>query len=98
MRRAILTITVMLLAMSSIVWAEFDQKLTLMLGGKLCDAYLGDLESALKKVPGVKAVDFKSIKGHAIVTVKAGKARVDQLAHVVNGVKGDGWHCTAQAM
>jgi copper chaperone CopZ len=75
-----------------------EQKVTLMLGGKFCDAYLEDVQSALKKVSGVKAVDVKSMKGHAIVTVESGKAGADQLVRAVNGVKGDGWHCTAQAM
>jgi copper chaperone CopZ len=75
-----------------------EQKVTLMLGGKFCEAYLGDVRDALTKVPGVKEVDFKSMKGHAVVTVESGKTTPDQLAKTVNGVKGDGWHCTAQAM
>lgn len=75
-----------------------DQKVTLMLGGKFCDAYLGDVSEALKKVPGVKEVDLKSMNGHAVVTVDSGKAKPDQLTTAVNGVKGDGWHCTAQVM
>jgi len=75
-----------------------EQKVTLMLGGKFCDAYLGDVREALMKVSGVKDVDFKSMKGHAVVKVEGDKAMPDQLAQAVNGVKGDGWHCTAQAM
>lgn len=75
-----------------------DQKVTLMLGGKFCDAYLGDVRDALSKVAGVKDVDFKSMKGHAVVTVEGDKAKPEQLAAVVNGVKGDGWHCTGQVM
>jgi copper chaperone CopZ len=75
-----------------------EQKVTLMLSGKFCDAYLGDVREALTKVAGVKDVDFKSMKGHAVVTVEDGKASADQLAKAVNAVKGDGWHCTAQAM
>ena len=94
----LVVIAVMLLAAPVALEAASDQKVTLMLGGKFCEAYLGDVESALKKVPGVKTVDFKSMKGHAVVTVETGKAGADQLARAVNGVKGDGWHCTAQAM
>lgn len=75
-----------------------EQKVTLMLGGKFCDAYLGDVSDALKKVSGVKDVDLKSLKGHAVVTVDSGKTKPDQLATAVNGVKGDGWNCTAQVM
>jgi copper chaperone CopZ len=75
-----------------------DQSVTLMLGGKFCDAYLGDVRDALVKVAGVKTVDLKSMKGHAVVTVDGSKVKPDQLAQVVNGVKGDGWHCTGQVM
>lgn len=75
-----------------------DQKVMLMLGGTYCELYLGDVESALKKLAGVKAVDFKSMKGHAIVTVEGDKTTSNQLAQAVNGVKGDGWHCSAEVM
>jgi copper chaperone CopZ len=74
-----------------------EQKVTLMLGGKFCESYLGEVKDALTKVDGVKNVDLKSMKGHAVVTVD-GKTKPDQLATAVNGVKGDGWNCTAQVM
>ena len=38
------------------------QKMTLMLGGKFCDSYPDDVETALKKVPGVKAVKSEGIR------------------------------------
>ena len=75
-----------------------EQKVMLMLGGTYCDLYLGDVESALKKQAGVKAVDVKSMKGHAIVTVEGNKTPANQLAQAVNGVKGEGWHCSADVM
>lgn len=75
-----------------------DQKVMLMLGGTYCDLYLGEVESALKKLAGVKVVDLKSMKGHAIVMVEAGKTTTTQLAQAVSGVKGDGWHCSAEVM
>jgi len=78
-------------------WAA-DQSVTLMLGGKFCDSYLDDVEGALKKVAGVKGVDLKSMKGHAVVKVESGKVKPDQLVSAVNGVKGSGWYCTAEAM
>ena len=46
----------------------------------------------------MKAVNFKSMKGHAVVTIDGEKVKADQLSAAVNGVKGDGWHCTAQVM
>lgn len=78
-------------------WAA-DQKTTLMLGGKFCEFYPDAIQTALKKVPGVTAVDLKSMKGHAIVTSEAGKVKPDQLTAAVNAVKGDGWHCKADVM
>ncbi len=75
-----------------------EQKVMVMLGGQYCDLYLGDVESALRKIAGVKAVDLKSVKGHAIVMVDGGKTISNQLVQAVNGVKGDGWHCAAQVM
>lgn len=84
-------------AMTTSAFAD-EQKVTLMLGGKFCEAYLGDVEAALAKLSGVKALDLKSMKGHAVVTMDGEKVKVDQLASAVNGVKGDGWHCTGQAM
>ena len=38
------------------------------------------------------------MKSHAVVTIDGEKVKADQLAAAVNGVKGDGWHCTGQAM
>jgi copper chaperone CopZ len=73
-----------------------DEKVTLALGGKFCDMYPEDIQTALKKVSGVTAVDLKSKKGHAVVTGEAGKMKSDQLVAAVNGVKGDGWHCKGE--
>ena len=75
-----------------------EEKVTLMLGGKYCDAYLSNARDALTKVAGVKAVDVKSMKGHAVVTVESGKVKPEQLVTAVNGVKGDTWYCTAEVM
>jgi mercuric ion binding protein len=75
-----------------------DRTVTLMLGGKFCDSYLDDVDGALKKVAGVKSVDLKSMKGHAVVKVEPGKAKPEQLVAAVNGVKGSGWNCMAEVM
>jgi copper chaperone CopZ len=84
-------------AMTTPVFAG-EQKVTLMLCGKSCEAYLGDVEGALANLSGVKAVDLKSLTGHAAVTIDGDKVKGNQLAASVNGVKGDGRHCTGQAM
>ena len=75
-----------------------DQTVTLMLGGKFCDSHLDDVDGALKKVAGVKDVDLKSMKGHAVVKVEPSKAKPEQLVAAVNGVKASGWNCTAEVM
>lgn len=75
-----------------------EETVVLMFDGKHCDVYLDQVESALKKLTGVKAVDMKSMKGHAIVTVEGAKTDSSQLIQAVNGVKGDGWYCNAQVM
>ncbi len=82
---------------SAQAWAA-DQKVTLMLGGKFCEFYPEAIDKALKNVSGVKGVDLKSMKGHAIVEVESGKVKPSQLADAVNAVKGDGWYCKAEVM
>ena len=72
-----------------------DQKITLALGGKMCDLYRPSVESALRKVAGVTAVDFKSVKGAVVVTAGP-SVKPGQLEDAVNGVKGEGWHCQAE--
>ena len=93
----ILSVMFGLILCSAPVWAA-EQKTTLMLGGQFCDSYLGEVETALKKVAGVKGVDLKSMKGHAIVTGETGTVKTAQLTAAVNALKGEGWHCKAEVM
>jgi copper chaperone CopZ len=93
----IVTAMVVLGAVVTVAQAA-DQKITLMLGGKHCDSYLNDVETALKKVSGVQSVDVKSMPGHAVVTMDTAKSKPEQAAEAVNGVKGDGWNCTGKVM
>lgn len=78
--------------------AAEDKQVTLMLGGKFCEFYPDNVEKALKKLPGVKTVDLKSMKGHAIVTVDTTKTKPKELVATVNQVKGSGWHCKGEIM
>ena len=75
-----------------------EEKVMLMVGGKYCDAYVGHVQYALTKVAGVKTVDLKSMKGHAVVTIEPGKVKPEQLVAAVKGVKGDSWYCTGDVM
>ena len=56
-RRAVLLVCMLALLALSAPAGAADQKVTLMLGGKFCDAYPDAVQGALKKVAGVKAVD-----------------------------------------
>jgi hypothetical protein len=94
----ILIVVIGLVGMSPATTLAAEQKVTLMLGGKFCDAYLGDVSDALSKIAGVKNVDLKSMKGHAVVTIDGDKTKPQDLAKAVNSVKGDGWHCTGEVM
>ena len=78
--------------------AAEEKQITLMLGGKFCEFYPDNIEKALTELSGVKAVDLKSMKGHAIVTVDTSQTKPEELTAAVNKVKGSGWHCTAVVM
>ena len=79
-----------------------EQNTTLMLGGKSCTSHSKEITAALMGVKGVKEVDLKSMKGHAIVThdetVKP-EALVDALMKNAKGNEnGKEWSCTGEAM
>ena len=78
-----------------------DQKTTLMLGGKFCEFYPKEITDAVMGVKGVKTVDLKSMKGHAVVT-HDGTVKPETLVTAMKGVKGTKmgmeWYCTAEAM
>lgn len=88
------TVMTLLVVATVIPALAAEQKITLALGGKMCDLYRPSVEAALKKVSGVTALDFKSVKGSVVVTADA-SVKPNKLEDAVNGVKGDGWHCTA---
>lgn len=96
-RNYTLAVSVGMFILTAQAWAA-DQKVTLMLGGKFCEFYPEAVDTALKNVSGVKGVDLKSMKGHAIVEVESGKVKPSQLTDAVNAVKGDGWYCKAEVM
>ena len=74
-----------------------EETVTLMLGGKFCNVYFKDVRDALTNVDGVKAIDLKSIKGHAVVTVDSRKVEPEQLATAVSTVKIDSWYSTGRS-
>lgn len=95
MRVKLCVLGILFAAATGPLWAA-EQKVTLALGGKMCDLYRPSVETALKKVPGVTALDFKSVKGSVVVTADA-SVKPGTLEDAVNGVKGEGWYCKAEA-
>ena len=85
-------VMILLVATTAIPALAAEQKVTLALSGKMCDLYRPSVEAALKKVPGVTALDFKSVKGSVVVTADA-SVKPGKLEDAVNGVKGEGWFC-----
>lgn len=85
-------VLISLMTMTAVHAQAAEQKITLALGGKMCDLYRPSVEAALKKVPGVAALDFKSVKGSVVVTADA-SVKPGKLEDTVNGVKGEGWYC-----
>lgn len=70
------------------------QRVNIKLGGEYCKLYLIEVGKALKKVAGVKAVDFHTMKDHVLVTMVHGKVKPQDLLSAVRQVKGEGYHCT----
>lgn len=74
-----------------------DQAVTLTLGGNFCEFYPKNITEGLMAVKGVKAVDLKSMKGHAVVT-HDGSVKPETLVAAMKDVKGKEWFCTAEPM
>jgi copper chaperone CopZ len=85
------------LLMSEVVEAA-GSRVALILTGEGCEGQREVIEVALKKLPGVAAVDFRSVPGHALVDVEAGMATVDQLVEAVKRVEMTGATCAAEEM
>jgi mercuric ion binding protein len=75
-----------------------EERALLSLGGKFCEFYLNDVGGALKRLTGVKAVDFTTMKGHAIVTFEVGSVSPVQFLSAVGSVKGEGYFCKAEVL
>ena len=80
---------------TSTAWAG-DKEVTLNLGGKFCEFYPEDITAALKKLPGVKAVDAAERRKFVTVKYAEGKVTPAQMVTAIGGVKEEGkWHCEA---
>ena len=83
------------LGAGSISAAE-SKSVTLNLGGKFCEFYPDDISAALKKLPGVQAVDAKQGQKFVVVQYDGAQVAPDKMVTAIKGVKQEGmWHCDA---
>ncbi|MBM4132835.1 MAG: hypothetical protein FJ245_03615 [Nitrospira sp.] len=75
-----------------------DHRIALSLTGKTCDRQRATIETALKMLPGVHAVDVRSVPGHILVDLEEGRVTADQAVSTVNGLKARDGSCAAQEM
>nr|MBI3612251.1 hypothetical protein [Nitrospirota bacterium] len=75
-----------------------SSRIALSVTGEACARQQAAIEAALKQLPGVRAVDFRSVPGHILVDVEEGRVTADQAASTVNGLKVQDGACTAQEM
>lgn len=78
--------------------SDVEKRAVLSLTGHFCEFYLPQVEAALGKVPGVIAVDFKTVKGGAVVTYEAGKLSPVALLSAVSSVRGEGYYCKGKVV
>ena len=75
-----------------------EKRAVLSLTGHFCEFYLPQVEAALEKVPGVLGIDFKTVKGGAVVTYESGKLSPVALLSAISSVKGDGYYCRGKVV
>ena len=75
-----------------------EKRAVLSLTGQFCEFYLPQVGAALERVPGVIGVDFKTVKGGAVVTYESGKLSPVALLSAISSVKGDGYFCKGKVV
>jgi hypothetical protein len=74
------------------------ERTTLMLAGAGCQRLHEDVEEALRRLAGVRAVDTKSVPGHVLIDVERGRVTAEQLAAEVARLAGSDEFCRASVM
>ena len=75
-----------------------EKRAVLSLTGHFCEFYLPQVEAALERVPGVIGIDFKTVKGGAVVTYESGKLSPVALLSAISSVRGDGYYCKGKVV
>lgn len=70
-----------------------EQRAVIALGGQYCEFYVPSVEAALMKVPGVKKLDFRTVKDHVVVTYALGTASPTSLLNAISSVRGEDYFC-----
>ncbi|MFQ5580694.1 MAG: hypothetical protein ACE5FZ_08780 [Nitrospiria bacterium] len=65
------------------------------LKGPFCHRHPEEIQTALIKLPGVRAVEAFSGRRYILVHYKGDQAAPEEMAKVVDGLGGSGWHCRA---
>ncbi len=73
-------------------------RIALSVNGEACDRQRAAIETVLRQLPGVRAVDVRSVPGHILVDVEEGRITADAVAAAANGLTAQGGSCTAQEM
>lgn len=75
-----------------------SSRIALSVNGEACDPQRATIETTLKQLPGVRAVDVRSVPGHILVNVEEGRVTAAEVAAAVNGLTDQAGACTAQEM
>lgn len=75
-----------------------SSRIALSVTGEACARQQAAIETALKQLPGVQAVDVRSVPGHILVDVEEGRVTADQAASTVNGLTAQDGSCAAREM
>lgn len=73
-------------------------RIALSVTGEACDRQRATIETALKQLPGVLAVDAHSIPDHILIDIETDRITAGQVAAAVNGLVAQDGSCTAQEM
>lgn len=73
-------------------------RIALSLTGEACAPQREAIETTLSQMPGVRAVDLRSVPGHVLIDVEEDRVTTDQLAAAVNGLAAQRGSCTAEVM
>lgn len=73
---------------TTVLAASPIQRVTLMIAGSECESFNQDIETTLKKLPGVRFLDGRSLPGHLLIDVDPELVTADDLVRHVGELTG----------